>query len=203
MAYWSVAIIQMWGTVRQLLNQTPRRVSRLRTSARRTLASTNVSATSRRSDGTNIVAGRLEMDSHADTIVFGRNFLPLSFTGCECDVSPYTDDYDSIKNIPIATAATAWTCLDTAQTYILVFQEGLWMPDSMPNSLINPNQLRTYGTVVQDKPFSSSPMYIEDVDGQVLIPLVAQGTTIVVDTRTPTSEELMTCPHVVLSSKLP
>ena len=133
------------------------------------------------------------MDSHADTIAFGRNFLPFSFTGCECDVSPYTDDYDSIKNIPIAMADTAWTCLDTAQTYILVFHEGLWMPDNVPNSLINPNQLRAYGTVLLDNPFSSSPIiiYIEDVDGQALIPLVARGTTIVVDTRTPTSEELM------------
>ena len=43
----------------------------------------------------------IELDTHADTIVFGQSVIPLSKTGQECDVSPYTDEYDSIKNVPI------------------------------------------------------------------------------------------------------
>ena len=65
--------------------------------------------------------GRIELDSHADTIVCGRNCLVLEYTGRECDVSPYTDAYESIKNIPIVQAATAWTSKETGETYILVF----------------------------------------------------------------------------------
>ena len=36
--------------------------------------------------------GRLDLDTHADTIVFGQSFILLSKTGRECDVSPYTDE---------------------------------------------------------------------------------------------------------------
>ncbi len=120
------------------------------------------------------------MDSHADTTVFGRNLLILNYTGRECDVMPYTDTYESVKGVPIVTAATAWTCQDSGQTYIMVFHEGLWMGDSMSNSLINPNQLRAYGCVVQDNPFSGSPLYIEDSAGTVVIPLETVGTNLFV-----------------------
>ncbi len=42
-----------------------------------------------------------------------------------------------MKDVPIVTAATAWICLETGQTHVLVFHEGMWMRESMPNSLIN------------------------------------------------------------------
>ena len=96
--------------------------------------------------------GRVELDSHADTIVFGRNCTILDHTGRDCDVSPYTDAYDSIKNVPIVSAGTAWTSNQTGQTYILVFNEGLWMGDQMESTLINQNQLRHFGVDVQDNP---------------------------------------------------
>ena len=53
--------------------------------------------------------GRIELDSHADTCVLGRNFVILSYSGKECEVLPYSDEYDSVKNVPIVTGATAWT----------------------------------------------------------------------------------------------
>ena len=51
----------------------------------------------------------IEFDSHVGTIVFGRNFLLLCHNGKECSVAPYNDAYDSINNVPIVSAATAWT----------------------------------------------------------------------------------------------
>lgn len=88
------------------------------------------------------IFGKLELDSHADTCVFGANFVLLSYTGRECDVAPYSDDYDAVENVSIVAAATAWTCQESGETFILVFNEGLWMPKSMPHSLVNPNQLQ-------------------------------------------------------------
>ena len=140
------------------------------------------------------------MDSHADTVVFGRNCAVLHFTGRECDVSPYTDTYESIKSVPIARAGTAWTSQETGSTYILVFNEGLWMGDKMKHTLINPNQLRLYGITVQDNPVSESPLYIMTEDGDFVLPLSMKGTNVIANTRTPTQEELQTCPHIVLSS---
>ena len=58
--------------------------------------------------------GIIELDTHADTIVFVQRLILLSDTGQECDVSPYTDEYVSIKKVPIILAATAWTSLELA-----------------------------------------------------------------------------------------
>jgi hypothetical protein len=104
------------------------------------------------------VHSTLEMDTHADTCVLGPNFVILHYTSRECDVSPYTEVYESVTAVPIVSGATAWTDKRTGLTYILVVNEALWMPDTVTSSLINPNQLRAYGITVQDNPFAG-PMY--------------------------------------------
>jgi hypothetical protein len=155
-----------------------------------------------RNDST-INYNKLELDSHADTIVLGSNFVILSHTGRECDVSPYTEAYNAITDVPIVTGATAWTCPETGDTLILVFHESLWMGDIMDHSLINPNQLRHYGIQVQDNPYDSVQMHLATEAGGFYFPLQSQGTTIFLDTRTPTERELHECPHVQMTSTSP
>jgi len=58
-----------------------------------------------------------EIDNHADTTCFGKNFRVISFTSEVCSVSPYLSEYDSITDIPICTAATA-VDLDSGETII-------------------------------------------------------------------------------------
>ena len=68
--------------------------------------------TSRRIGATNMIKhGRIELETHSDTIVLGQSSVLLSETGRECDVSPYTDEYEAINNSPIILAETAWTSL--------------------------------------------------------------------------------------------
>ena len=55
----------------------------------------------------------MEMDSHADTTVLGKNCVILSYTGRECDVAPYSDQYEPLNGIPVVTGATAWTSPET------------------------------------------------------------------------------------------
>lgn len=69
---------------------------------------------------------RSEMDSHADTCVAGPNFVIDEYTGEHCDVTPYTDEYKPITNVPIVNASTAYTNLDTGETLILRFNQVLW-----------------------------------------------------------------------------
>jgi hypothetical protein len=116
-------------------------------------------------------------------------------------VSLYTDSYDAIKGVPIVKGATAWTSDLTGETFILVFSEALWMGAVLDHSLVNPNQLRHYGVTVQDNPFSTTQMHIATEDGNFIIPLAADGTTIHFPTRTPTDKELQTCRHVTLTSQ--
>jgi hypothetical protein len=147
------------------------------------------------------VYSTLDMDTHADTCVLGPSFVILHYTNRECDVSPYSEVYESVKAVPIVSGATAWTDERTGLTYILVVNEALWMPDTVTSSLINPNQLRAYGITVQDNPFAG-PMYIsnEGEDDVVSISMFAVGTNISINTRTPIQEELDSCQHIILTS---
>ena len=95
--------------------------------------------TSRRIGATNTVNhGRIELDIHAETIVFGQSFIFLPDTGRECDVSPYTDEYEAIKNVPIVSAATSWSSSELAETFIIILHEGLWMNTTMEHTLVKP-----------------------------------------------------------------
>ena len=85
--------------------------------------------------------GRIEVDTHADTILFGQTFILLFDIGREFNVSPYTDEYEAIKNVLIVSAATAQKSLEIAKTFILILHEGLWMNNTMEHTLVNPNQL--------------------------------------------------------------
>ena len=90
--------------------------------------------------------GRIELDSHADTVVLGLNCVVLHHTGKVCEVSPYMDEYDAFTDIPVVRGATLWTDQHTNNEYILAFNEALWMGDTLTHSLINPNQLHAFGT---------------------------------------------------------
>ncbi len=125
----------------------------------------------------------------------------MHYTGKECDVSPYTEAYEAIKCVPIVQAATAYDNTDTGETTILILNEAIWMGDQMEHTLINPNQLRAYGITVQDNPFDPAPIFISTEDNEFTLPLSSKGTVLGVATRTPTDQELQTCPHVVLSSE--
>ena len=116
-------------------------------------------------------------------------------------MSPYTDEYEAIKNVPIVLAATACTSLELAETFIIILYEGLWMNTPMENTLVNLNQFRHFGVTVQDSPYSSYPLYIESPDCDFMIPLIVEGTNILALTRMPTGEELSTCRRIGLSSQ--
>ena len=143
--------------------------------------------------------GRIELDSHADTIVLGSNCVVLSHTGQSCEVMPYCDTYDAITDVPVITGATLWTSPNDRDEYILIFNEALWMGDALQHTLVNPNQLRAYGTTVQDIPVASSPLMFDPPTGPV-IPLTTMGTIIYCNTRALTDHELSSLPHIILSS---
>ena len=124
-----------------------------------------------------------EADTHADTCVAGKNFIPLNYSDRTCDVQPYSDEYKPVTNVPIVTAATGYTSA-TGLNYILVVPEALYMP-TLAHSLFNPNQLRHFGTRVQDNPFAEEPMMIQTMDGEFTACLQSKGTDIFLKTWAP------------------
>ena len=79
-------------------------VSRLVSSLRRRVHRTKALSNAIPRDS---IHSTLEMDTHADTCVLGPNFIILNYTGVECDVSPYTEAYESVKADSIVSGATA------------------------------------------------------------------------------------------------
>ena len=176
-------------------------ISKLNSGTRRKVSV--MKAKTNKPSSSDVYYGPCEMDSHADTIVAGKNCVILEYTGKECNVSPYREDYEAIQNVPIANVATAWQSTVHGDTFILVFNEALWMGDTMETSLINPNQLRHHGVHVQDDPTSRRPMSIITSNGDFAMPLQSRGTTLYFTTHSPTKEELDNCPHIHLSCSEP
>jgi hypothetical protein len=69
--------------------------------------------------GESSTTARCDIYSLADTVCAGENLIPLSHQGTECDVSVYSDDLGTMKNIPDMTVATAVDVLSTHKTHIL------------------------------------------------------------------------------------
>jgi hypothetical protein len=88
-----------------------------------------------------MVYNKMELDSHADTVVLGGNCIVLNYTTRECNESPYMDAYDAITNVPIGTRAIAWNPPQTGETFILVFHEALWITATTVPTTIVPNGL--------------------------------------------------------------
>ena len=133
-----------------------------------------------------------EIDNHADTICFGRNFRPVYFTTEVCTVSGFMDDLDQVEDVPICTAATA-VDLESGETVILQFGQGLWFGDRMDRSLINPNQVRLYGISLCDDPMDPHrELSIQLGDGYE-IPMNMNGTICGFTSRCPTNEEMESC----------
>ena len=133
---------------------------------------------------------RCELDSHADTCALGSNFIPLSFTGRAYDVTPYNaDSYEPERDVPIVSGATAYTCHSSGQTYILVVNEGLWYGPKLQDTLLNPNQLRFAGVTAAYNPFNTAEL-ISIEHNKLTISLSIRGTTIFLETSTPTQTEL-------------
>ena len=181
------------------VNPTPRHrtISRIVSSVRK-IAKNKTTKTEYQHRPQSTLHGRIELDTHADTTVLGSNCVVLSYTGKECEVSPYSSQYEAVQNIPVVTGATVWTNAADGTAYLLIFHESLWMGDKLDHTLVNPSQLRVYGVSVQDNPFNTKPLSITTNDASV--ELYSEGTIICGDTRTPTESELSQLPRLILTS---
>ena len=149
------------------------------------------------------VTARNELDTRADTIVAGINFRLVEDTGTTCSVSGFYEEFQTLKGIPVATVATAWTD-ERGLVHILIIHEALYFGEKLDHSLINPNQIRMNGIPVCDDPFDPSRTlgieYKSD-EQDIRIPFTCEGATVLFRSRFPTDEEMWDCPKIVLTSE--
>ena len=140
-----------------------------------------------------------EMDNHADTICFGKNFRPIYFTSQVCTVSPFLDSYESRLDVPICTGITA-VDLEDGSTVLLEAGQGLYFGDDMDRSLINPNQIRAFGVAVCDDP--TDPHRPLGIDfGDMSIPMKMNGSICYFTSRSPTDAEIDSCRRFQISDE--
>jgi hypothetical protein len=118
-----------------------------------------------------------------------------------------------VNNVPIVTAAVAYDCLITDQTFVLFFHHSLFF-DSMNKHLICPAQLRSNGVAVNDVPLLHLPYNERSPEAHSIltmppqpsmhIPLSLQGPTSYFVVRKPTFHEINSeyeCTHVHMMSE--
>ena len=154
---------------------------------------------------------RSECDSHADTTAAGSNTVmieDISDVHDYVDVAPFSESYQPIKNIPIATAATAYDNPDTGETTLILFGQSLFFGDKMASTLICPNQIRENGNVVDDCPRqynkdSKHGLTLRDHESKAekFIPFEMDGVISYLSTRKPSKHEIETCPRFWATSE--
>jgi hypothetical protein len=93
-----------------------------------------------------------------------------------------------------------WTDQTDSIEYLLVGNQMLWFGTRMPNSLLNPNQMRAYGLGVYDDPFDTSRTFGIDSD-EAFIPFDTTGTVVHFESRVPTEWEKTHLPIILLTNE--
>jgi hypothetical protein len=116
----------------------------------------------------------------------------LELSGEKVTVTPYSEQYDAMTDIPIATVVTVWENPKNGEAWMLVIHEALYFGNKLQESLLCPNQLRAAGNIVRDVPtqFDKTSSHSITVPGTLEIPLEMHGVISYLDTRLPTAEEL-------------
>jgi len=149
----------------------------------------------------------IELDSHVDTSVIGNNCCIISYTDKTYQVAPYHPDYNSMQDVPIVQAGIAYDDPETGETLILIINQGLYFGESLPVSLLNPNQMRFNGVEVDDIPKhlardpakATHSIYYPEHD--ICIPLSMCGVISSLPVRKPTVQEIKNCRWINLTSE--
>ena len=140
----------------------------------------------------------------ADTSCASANWHMLEYTGHTCNVYTYSDQYDAIKGIPVATCATVVSG-ENGLDFLLISREKLFFGKDMEHSLLNQKQIRAHirhhGGTVQDGFTKDRDFGINTKD--TFIPFYMEGSAISFDSRIHNNHELEMLPQVVITSKKP
>ena len=134
------------------------------------------------------VCPRTELDSHAASIVVGRNVLVLRETGKTVNVSPFTKSLGTISKVNVVDCAIAHDCPFSGETRVIIMYNALHIPE-MDHNLVPPFVVRRRGNLLSDVPkIHVSDPSVDDHslqfdDSTVRIPLQLTGTTSYFDSR--------------------
>jgi hypothetical protein len=98
-----------------------------------------------------------ELDNRANTCCLGATYHVIEYTGQVCEVHPYHPKYKPTLNVRVVKGVTAYNDEKSGMTYILCINQGLYFGNDMKDSLLNQNQMRSDGIIIDDCPVQLSP----------------------------------------------
>ena len=141
---------------------------------------------------------RTKSDYHVNTTCAGNNMTLFSYTGYNCNVIGFHSNLESIANIPVVTAVTAYNDPISGTTVMLVFNQTLWFGISMEQYLIATNQVFSHGVQLSDDTYDQNrPLGIVDHESDWYIPFTLQQYFSGVETKSPTIEDYNDCPNII------
>jgi hypothetical protein len=121
-------------------------------------------------------------------------------------VNAYSDELKPLKGIMVATVATLYQDATTGDSCILIIHQALYFGKRLQSSLLNPNQLKNAGLIVDDVPRQFDPSSTHSIpQDKVRIPLQMDGVISGFESRAPSWEEYMqdNIPHYEITSNDP
>ena len=100
--------------------------------------------------GSTATTSRLDLDSHADSPVVGRNSVILSTQNVTVKVNGITKSLGS-KTVPVVDAAVAYAYEFTGKVYLLIIRNALYF-EEMDINLIAPLIMRLAGLIMNEEP---------------------------------------------------
>ena len=100
---------------------------------------------------TSASTSRTELDSHADSPVVGKNAMILYKIEMTVNVTPLSDDFGMMPELPVVHAAVAYFCPITGNSTILIINNMLYIRD-MEHNLLPPIMMRLNGLLVYEFP---------------------------------------------------
>lgn len=167
-------------------------------------ATTNQSQSYTFNASDNLMSGQAEIDSHADNCGVNDTAYIIEYTNRVVEVAPFSDSWQAMEEIPIVRATLAYDDPATSETFILMIGQALYFGDKSKQTLLNPNQMRANGVIVDDVPRHLSPnhssthsLYFSDEN--IRIPLELNGCISYFNVQKPTLHEIHTCTTLSLT----
>jgi len=145
------------------------------------------------------VWGRNDIDNHADTCALSSNWTVIEDTGQVAEVSGFSDELSTVKNIPIVKAISIFIDPETGEEILLMIDQALYFGDRLEHSLINPNQIRAFGHSLNDDAYYTD-RYFGIETAEVKIPFESVGSVVYFRTCTPTDGERERLPALDLTA---
>jgi hypothetical protein len=132
-------------------------------------------------------------------VVVGKHSTIIARTGRNAEVQAFSNECNSLQQVPIVDAAIAYDCKKSGKTFVLIMKNALYIP-SMERNLIPPFVTREAGLIVNDVPrihcgkeLNNESHCIVSKEADMRIPLQLRGIFSGFDLRALTREEENDC----------